>query len=156
MRSMSSTVNVARDWLGGMGQGAENQNFSIQCEQTTPRISVISLSSGWRSDSGFWWCRLYDGSSDHDEQRQHQARDVSPQTQACGFARPFADTTRPSGRRHQRLGADYLAGSNTGQWDIGSQVRHTSSICVHADRGANLKSVTVAGHLYLGIRPDAI
>ena len=44
MRSMSSTVNVARDWLGGMGQGAENQNFSIQCEQTTPRISVISLS----------------------------------------------------------------------------------------------------------------
>jgi len=30
MRSMSSTVNVARDWLAGMGQGAENQNFSIQ------------------------------------------------------------------------------------------------------------------------------
>ena len=52
MRSMSSTVNVARDWLGGMGQGAENQNFSIQCEQTTPRISVISLSSVWRSEGG--------------------------------------------------------------------------------------------------------
>ena len=27
---MSSTVNVARDWLAGMGQGAEQQNFSIQ------------------------------------------------------------------------------------------------------------------------------
>ena len=46
MRSMSSTVNVARDWLGGMGQGAENQNFSIQCEQTTPRISDVSERPG--------------------------------------------------------------------------------------------------------------
>ena len=46
MRSMSSTVNVARDWLAGMGQGAENQNFSIQyllCPMTLNTRAVFLL-----------------------------------------------------------------------------------------------------------------
>ena len=71
LRSMSSTVHVARDWLSGMGQGAENQGFSIQYCMTVPLITMNSAN-------------------------------IKPAT-------------------HQRLGADYLDGTNTGQWDIGSQ-----------------------------------
>ena len=46
---MSSTVNVARDWLAGMGQGAEQQNFSIQyCMhfvRLPPKLPWLPLSS---------------------------------------------------------------------------------------------------------------
>lgn len=43
MPSMSTTVNVARDWLSGMGQGAENHNFSIQYCMTVPLITMNSV-----------------------------------------------------------------------------------------------------------------
>ena len=43
MPAMSTTVNVARDWLSGMGQGAENHNFSIQYCMTVPLITMNSV-----------------------------------------------------------------------------------------------------------------
>lgn len=69
MPECTSTVNVARDWLKGMGDAALLQNFSIQYCMTLPIITMNSVSI-------------------------------------------HAST-------HQRLGADYLDGSNRGNWRIG-------------------------------------
>ena len=41
MSECTSTVNVARDWLKGMGDAALQQNFSIQCERTNS-FSLLS------------------------------------------------------------------------------------------------------------------
>ena len=69
MSECTKTVNVARDWLKGMGDAALAQNFSIQYCMTLPIITMNSVSI-------------------------------------------HAST-------HQRLGADYLDGSNRGNWRIG-------------------------------------
>ena len=44
MRECTSTVNVARDWLKGMGDAAISQNFSIQYCMTLPSITMNSAS----------------------------------------------------------------------------------------------------------------
>ena len=44
MRECQSTVNVARDWLKGMGDAALAQNFSIQyCTNCDFKCRLISI-----------------------------------------------------------------------------------------------------------------
>lgn len=101
MPAMSTTVNVARDWLSGMGQGAENHNFSIQYCMTVPLITMNSVRRALSSLAKLAIAPCH-------QSRSYVQASIKPAT-------------------HQRLGADYLAGENHGQWNIGSQ-----AIFIHA------------------------
>ena len=94
MSECTSTVNVARDWLKGMGDAALQQNFSIQCERTI--FSSLCQRKGARSDSA----------------RLLAADCMTLPIITMNSASIHAST-------HQRLGPDYLAGSNRGNWRIG-------------------------------------
>ena len=43
MPQCTTTVNVARDWLAGMGEAAARQNFSIQYCMTLPSVTMNSV-----------------------------------------------------------------------------------------------------------------